>query len=201
MGFSKKAIERLTLYHCILTHTVAERDFVSSAEIASLLKFDDSQVRKDIAACHIIGKQKYGYPVSELKTAIEKTLGFTKKKTVFIIGAGNLGSALIKYTDFNDYGIEICALFDNDPQKIGKEINGKMVYPMSKLTELTAQYHVKTAILTVPAQQAQNVTDVLVKSNICFIWNFTPCVLKVPENVVVHYENIISGFLQMQHEF
>lgn len=196
---SNKVINRLTLYHCILKYTMKEQEFISSSEIADLLNLDASLVRKDIALCGVLGHNKQGYQVLSLKKAIEKTLGFSKRKEVFIIGSGSLGSALIKYADFKDYGIDVLGLFDNDPNKIGKEINGKRVLALNKLESLIARISVKNIILAVPAEVAQEVVDYAVKCGVQFIWNFTPTVLRVPKTVTVYYENIISSFMQMRN--
>ena len=133
---SNKIIDRLTLYHCILKYTVKGQEFISSSEIADLLNLDASSVRKDIALCGVLGHNKQGYAVSLLKKAIEAKLGFSDCKEVFIIGAGSLGTSLIKYADFKDYGINILGLFDNDPDKIGREIGGKKVVSLEKLESL-----------------------------------------------------------------
>ena len=179
MNISDKVIDRLTLYHCILTEYLEKNiAVISSPQIASLLNIDDSQVRKDLKHITNIGKCRVGYDVQELKKAIEKTLGFADTKNVFIVGAGNLGSALTQYDDFANYGLNIVALFDNDQTKIGTTINGKKVYRINKLAELAKQENVEIAILTVPRNFAQKVTDFLVKSGIKNIWNFTPSVLK-----------------------
>ena len=117
---SEKVINRLTLYHCILSdYITANIEFISSKQIAQLLKIDDSQVRKDINLLNNSGKCRVGYIVKELKASIEKTLGFKKTKKAFIIGAGNLGSALANYDNFTDYGLNIISLFDNDKANIG----------------------------------------------------------------------------------
>ena len=197
---SDKVIERLTLYHCIVRDFLAKgEDFISSAQIALLLKIDASQVRKDIAFCKIQGKAKIGYDVAELKTAIEKLLGFKDHKEVFIVGAGNLGFALAKYDDFKDYGLQILALFDNNPMKIGIQINDKQVYDIEKLPDLVKRMNVESAILTVPHAVAQKVADFLIQSGIRYIWNFTQTVLNVPDDVSVYYENLISHFLQLKN--
>lgn len=199
-AISDKLIERLTLYHGILTHTVPKVDYIASSEIANLLHIDDSQVRKDVAFCGVLGRPKYGYATKELKKAIEDKLAFRETKDVFIIGAGHLGTALTRYADFRDYGINVLALFDTDKEKINQTINGKKVYSMACFNDLVKENKVDTAILTVPPQEAQKVTDYLVKGGIKFIWNFTPCILRVPADVIVHYENMISGFLKMRRE-
>ena len=197
VNLSGKVIHRLTLYHCILKYTLIDQERVSSFEIADLLGLDDSQVRKDIALCGVLGYKKQGYATEDLKRAIEKKLGFQERKDVFIIGAGHLGMALANYTDFKDYGIDILCLFDNDPKKIGQEINGKKIFSLEKLADLISRVNIKNVILAVPPDQAQIITDRLVQYGVQFIWTFTPSVLKVPQHVTVYYENIISSFMQM----
>lgn len=193
---STKTIQRLTLYHCILRDYLAkEIEFISSLQISSLLKIDDSQVRKDVTFCNMQGRSKIGYNVVELKKCIEQLLGFTRHKDVFIIGAGNLGFAFAKYTDFKDYGLDILALFDIDENKVDKIINGKKIFHLSKLEDLAKRMDVEIAILTVPANVAQDVVDHLVRANIKYIWNFTTTVLNVPDYVKVCNENLVGNFL------
>ena len=197
---SDKVINRLTLYHCILTDYIASnQEFISSKQIAQLLNIDDSQVRKDISMLNNSGKGRVGYIVKELKSSIEKTLGFKKTKNAFIIGAGNLGTALANYDNFTDYGLNRVALFDNDTRKIGKTVNNKLIFDIAKLENLSLKTGVDIAILTVPRAYAQSIADKLVKSNIKYIWNFTPSVLSVPEDVQVWNENLMGNFLQFTY--
>lgn len=197
---SEKVINRLTLYHCILTDYLASnQEFISSKQIAQLLNIDDSQVRKDISMLNNSGKGRVGYIVKELKMSIEKTLGFKKTKNAFIIGAGNLGTALANYDNFTNYGLNIVALFDNDTRKIGKTVNNKLILDIAKLDNLTKKTGVDIAILTVPRQYAQSIADRLVKANVKYIWNFTPSVLSVPEGVQVWNENLMGNFLQFTY--
>ncbi len=197
----EKVINRLTLYHCILSDFINNKtEFISSKQIAQLLNIDDSQVRKDINYLDNSGKSRVGYIVKELKIAIEKTLGFKKNKKAFIIGAGNLGTAIANYGNFTDYGLNIIALFDNDPKKIGKIINGMEIKNISELPKIAENNEVDIAILTVPRQFAQTTADFLVKSNISYIWNFAPVVLSVPNNVQVWNENLMGNFLQFTYD-
>ena len=197
---SDKVINRLTLYHCILSDYIEQgKTYISSGQIAQLLNIDDSQVRKDINMLNKSGKSRVGYIVKELKASIEKTLGFEKTKKAFIIGAGNLGSALAKYDNFSDYGLNILALFDNDKSKIGKTVNDKIVFDISKLENLIQKSGVEIAILTVPAKAAQVMANFLVRANIKYIWNFTPKVLDVPNGVQVWNENLMGNFLQFTY--
>ncbi len=197
----EKVINRLTLYHCILSDFINNKtEFISSKQIAQLLNIDDSQVRKDINYLDNSGKSRVGYIVKELKIAIEKTLGFKKNKKAFIIGAGNLGTAIANYGNFTDYGLNIIALFDNDSKKIGKIINGMEIKNISDLPQIAENNEVDIAILTVPRQFAQKTADFLVKSKIRYIWNFAPVVLSVPNNVQVWNENLMGNFLQFTYD-
>ena len=117
----------------------------------------------------------------------------------FIIGAGNLGSALVKYDSFSNYGLNILAMFDNDPLKVGMSINNKEVYHIGKLENLVKTLNVDIAILTVPRQFAQDTALYLANSGIKYIWNFVPCILEVPSDVKVWNENLIGNFLQFTH--
>lgn len=192
-----KVINRLTLYHSILTDYIDKKiEYISSPQIAELLHIDNTQVRKDIALLKYKGKCKVGYKAADLKNLIEETLKFKNMKNAFIIGAGNLGMALAKYDNFEAYGFNIFALFDNDPLKIGITVNNKKVFHLNEIPSLAIEHNVKIAILTVPRIYAQEVTDFLVSSGIEYIWNFTPAVLNVPETIQVWNENLIGNFLQ-----
>ncbi len=198
---SDKIINRLTLYHCILSDFIAQKiDTVTSVQIATLLKIDDSQVRKDISLLENSGKSRVGYHVADLKKAIEKTLGFSHPKNAFIVGAGNLGLALAKYDNFLNYGLNVLALFDNDPLKVGVTVNKKEVYHISKLPELAKKMGVQMVLLTVPRSASQQTVDFLVQSNIKYIWNFSPSVLSVPEGIEVWNENLMGNFLHFSYK-
>ena len=198
---SDKVINRLTLYHCILTEYIDKNiEFISSRQIAGLLNIDDSQVRKDINLLNNSGKNRVGYIVKELKISIEKTLGFKKTKKAFIIGAGNLGTAIANYGNFKDHGLNILSLFDNSPEKIGKIVNNMEIQDIKKLPDIAKREEADIAILTVPAQFAQITANFLVKSNIKYIWNFAPVVLSVPSDVQVWNENLMGNFLQFTYD-
>lgn len=193
----EKVSNRLTLYHSIMVECIESNiETISSPQIAHRLGIDDSQVRKDFKLLNNAGKCRVGYLVKDLKDSIEKTLGFAQAKDAFIVGSGHLGLALAKYDNFNSYGLNILALFDNDPQKVDLQVNNKQIFHISKLPNLVERLNVDIAILTVPRQYAQQVADFLIDSNIKYIWNFTPAVLKVPPTVKVWNENIMGSFLQ-----
>lgn len=196
MKIPDKVVNRLTLYHFILDDLKENEQFISSSKIAKFLNIDNSQVRKDLKYLDNPGKCHVGYNARELRKMIEEKLGFKKTKDAFIIGAGNLGSALAKYETFKDYGLNILAMFDNDISKIGKTINGKEVFDITKVGALTQKLGVDIAILTVPKEYAKGVANYLAGAGIKYIWNFTPCILDVPEGIKVWNENLIGSFLQ-----
>lgn len=196
MNIPEKVINRLTMYHFILEDMREDEKYVSSTKFANLLKIDNSQVRKDLKYLDNQGKCRVGYEVKELKRKIEECLGFKQTKDIFVVGAGNLGSALAKYESFKDYGLNVLALFDKDPKKIGTTINSKEVFDISKVGNLASRLNVEAAILTVPREYAQGVANYLAGAGIKYIWNFTTCVLDLPNDVKVWNENLISNFLQ-----
>lgn len=199
-NISDKVINRLTLYHCILTDFIEKNEeYISSKQIAQLLNIDDSQVRKDINLLNNSGKSRIGYAVKELKTSIENELGFKKTKKAIIIGAGNLGTAIANYGNFSDYGLIIKAIFDNDLNKVGKIINGMEIQNVYEISPTAKKEDIEIAILTVPAKSAQSTANFLVNANIKYIWNFTPVVLSVPKDVLVWNENLMGNFLQFTY--
>jgi redox-sensing transcriptional repressor len=167
---------------------------VSAPQIAGDLKQDPTQVVKDLAFTSVTGRPRIGYNVAELTAALEDFLGFNRKNEAFLIGVGNLGTALLSYPRFSEYGMKIIAAFDVNPRKVGKVINDVHVLPLSKLHDLTDRLHITFGIICTPASHAQATADLLVKWGMTAIWNFAPINIKVPDHVVVQntsiYENL-----------
>lgn len=196
-NLSQRTINRLTQYHTILREHVKKGIInITSASISQLLDINETQVRKDLKSIECKGKCKVGYTVLELKEKIEDVLDYKIVKKAYVIGAGNLGAALSKYSKFSEFGLEIVALFDTDNSKIGQTYNDKIVYNLNDLASMVKESGVNIAILTIPNKVAQEVTDYLVESGIKYIWNFAPSILAVPKDVKVWHENLIGSFLQ-----
>lgn len=194
---SQRTINRLTQYHTILReYTKKEVINITSAQISNFLKIDETQVRKDLKSIDCKGKCKVGYVVSELKETIENVLDYKATKKAFVIGAGNLGIALSKYSKFSEFGLEIMGLFDIDKTKIGQKFDNKEIYHLSDLKKKIQETGANIAILTLPNKVAQNVADEIIEAGIKYIWNFAPSILTVPEDVKVWNENLIGSFLQ-----
>jgi redox-sensing transcriptional repressor len=191
---SLPTIRRLPAYlHLLRQVSQNGRDVISSEHIAGMLKLEAIQVRKDLSITGIAGKPKIGYYVPTLITAIEEFLGWDNTTDAFLVGVGNLGSALMGYQGFALTGLNILAAFDIDEDKVGQEIHGKQVFDLEKLPDLTQRMHINIGIITVPAAAAQQVADLLVAAGIKAIWNFTPVNLEVPDGVVVQNEDLASG--------
>lgn len=189
------SIRRLPSYlHIIRAFQRTEEPYISGTWIANELNLEPIQVRKDLAITGIVGKPKKGYPVEQLIEAIEHYLAWDVEQKAMIVGAGNLGSALIGYQEFRNHGLHIVAAFDNDPSKVGHPIHQIQVYGMEELKEVIEKKNLTLAILTVPSPYAQSSCDAIVTAGIRAIWHFTNVKLKVPEDVLVQREDLSSGY-------
>jgi len=189
------SIRRLPSYlHIIRAFQRTGDPYISGTWIANELNLEPIQVRKDLAITGIAGKPKKGYPVEQLIAAIEHYLAWDVEQKAAIVGAGNLGSALIGYQEFRNHGLHIVAAFDNDLSKVGRFIHQVQVYGMEELKAIIEKMNITLAILTVPSPYAQSSCDAIVAAGIRAIWNFTNVKLKVPEDVLVQREDLSSGY-------
>ncbi len=189
------SVRRLPSYLHIIRHAERNGDaYISGTVIAQELNLEPIQVRKDLSITGIAGKPKKGYPVEPLIAAIERYLGWDTNHNAILVGAGNLGSALVGYQEFKLHGLNIMAAFDTDPSKVGTTIHGIEVENMERLEFRLKEIPIDIAILTVPSPFAQATADALVKAGITAIWNFTNVKLKVPFNVIVQREDLSSGY-------
>lgn len=174
-------IPRLSLYYRAILE--ARKEFISSEELSKLTRFSPSQVRRDLGYFGQFGMPGMGYKTEVLKSSILKILGLDREWKVVLVGVGNLGSALLSYRGFLTQGFRICYAFDNQPAKIGKEINSVTVRDIKKLPAVIKDKGIKIAIITVPSQTAQEVTQLLVNNGINAILNFAPVRLALPRGV------------------
>ncbi|HHW45283.1 MAG TPA: redox-sensing transcriptional repressor Rex [Clostridiales bacterium] len=166
---------------------------ISSAVIASALGLGEVQVRKDLACVCNKGKPKIGYIIKDLINCLEEFLGYNSTTNAVIVGAGKLGKALLDYVGFENYGLNIVAAFDKNPALQGKTETGKNIYILDKFEEVCKRLNIKIGIITVPAENAQEACDLMVKNGIVAIWNFAPVHLKVPDGVIIQHENIAAS--------
>lgn len=188
---SKQTLQRLPAYLSYLRDPRKElKKYVSATMIAEALGLNDVVVRKDLASVSSSGRPKVGYVRLELIRELEKFLGYDNSQDAVLVGAGKLGQALLSYTGFPQYGLNILAGFDSDPRLAGAEVAGKKILPMDKLPGLCRRVGVHIGIITVPGEHAQKVCDQLIDSGILAVWNFANAHLLVPEGILVQNENM-----------
>jgi redox-sensing transcriptional repressor len=158
---------------------------ISAPTIGKELKCDPTQVVKDLSVTGIKGKPKVGYNTYELCHSLEEYLGFNRVNEAFLVGAGNLGTALMAYQEHQTLGIKVIAAFDVSADRIGQHIGGIHVLEYNKLFHLSNRLDVKIAILTTPNKVAQEVAEDLVNCGIKAIWNFTSIILDLPDEIIV----------------
>lgn len=179
-------LERLTTYlRCLIDLGATGVETISSAEIEQHTGINAAQFRKDLSYFGEFGKPGVGYNVAELEGRIARILQIHKIQPIVLIGAGNLGSALLGYPGLKEHKFHIVAAFDNDPAKIGKRLWDHDILDYRRLGEVNEVLGARIAILAVPASAAQSVAEKAVQSGIRAILNFAPVMLRVPRHVVV----------------
>jgi redox-sensing transcriptional repressor len=192
---SLPTIRRLPSYlHIIEAAQQEGKEFISGTVIAEELELEPIQVRKDLAITGISGKPRIGFPVGELIDGITRFLDWNHTHNAILVGAGNLGTALAGYSEFNRHGLSILAMFDTNPNLIGKHFHETPVFDLNTLKSKTLELKAELAILTVPSHFAQETADKIIDAGIKSIWNFTNVKLKVPLDVIVQKEDLSSGY-------
>lgn len=200
-GIPEPTLRRLPKYIDLLKGLQSTKvKYVSSNFIADKLNLDSIQVRKDLAITGIIGKPKLGFDLDELIRSLNHTLNWDNLNDAFLVGIGSLGSAIIGYRAFSSYGLNIVAAFDNDPEKVGKTVNGIEILPVTKLAEMIRRMKINIGILTVPAENAQAIAEEMAESGINAIWNFAPIHLKVGKDVIVENAQLTQSLGVLTHK-
>lgn len=190
---SKAVLKRLPGYLAYLKSIPQDGPaHISATALANALGMGEVQVRKDLAMVSDGGRPKLGYLRESLIDDIEQFLGYDNTTDAVLIGAGKLGQALLGYSGFGDYGLNILAAFDIAPDD-GVCIAQKPIYHISQLESFCRTNKVLMGIITVPGPYAQEVCDQLIACGIKAIWNFAPTHLEVPGNILVQYENMATS--------
>lgn len=190
---SKAVLKRLPGYLAYLKSIPHDGPtHISATALANALGMGEVQVRKDLAMVSSGGRPKLGYRRENLIDDIEQFLGYDNTTDAVLIGAGKLGQALLGYSGFADYGLNILAAFDVCPDQ-DVRIDGKPIYHILELESFCRTHKVLMGIITVPGPDAQQVCDQLINCGIKAIWNFAPIHLEVPENILVQYENMATS--------
>ena len=191
---SRATLKRLPTYLSYLKALPSEASAnISATALAAGLHMGEVQVRKDLALVSDGGRPKIGYNREHLIADIENFLGYGNSNDAVLIGAGKLGRALLGYGGFAEYGLNIVAAFDANDTLIGTTNGGKPIMHLSRLGEVCQRYKIKIGIITVPAEDAQGVCDLLIENGILAIWNFAPKHLNVPDGILVQNENMAAS--------
>lgn len=192
----KRTVYRLSLYQrCLQQLKEKGVDTVSSEDLASAAGVKPTQLRKDLGYVGQVGTRGLGYGVGTLSGAISGIMGTSSVlQPVVLIGVGNLGAALLRYSGFRKEGFEIIAAFDADPchVKSTTEEMGVPVHHVDGLGDYVKQHGVKMAIIAVPGSAGQSVADVLVEAGVSALLNFSPAVLSVPDDRVVNQVDLAA---------
>jgi redox-sensing transcriptional repressor len=177
-------IRRLSVYtRCLQQLEEDGIKTISSQDLAERFNLNSAQVRKDLAYFGEFGVRGIGYYVLGLKAELQKILGLDREWPVALVGFGNLGSALFHYRGFGRQGFRIAAVFDDDPAKVNREVGGVPVFSIRDLSREVKARAIQIAIVAVPAESAEAVTEALVAAGIRAILNFAPARLRVPRDV------------------
>ena len=188
---SKAVLKRLPSYLSYLKSLPEDTyPFISATSIANALNMGEVQVRKDLAVVSKAGKPKVGYPRADLMENISRYLCYDNTTDAVLVGAGKLGQALLGYSGFEAYGLNILAAFDVAPQP---SVSEKPILSMDEMEKFCQNNNVHMGIITVPVEHAQQVCDRLIQCGIKAIWNFAPTHLDVPASTLVQNENMATS--------
>jgi len=191
------ALRRMPCYLAQLK--VAKKEglrYISSPRIANIMDIDPTQVTKDLSYTRIAGKTRVGYEIDPLIEELEDFLGFKMLDEAFLFGVGSLGTALIRDFGLKQFGLNITAAFDINPEVIGKSYDGVEVHHVDEFPGLYRP-DIKIGILTVPVEVAQETAENMIEAGIKAIWNFTPVILRVPDNIVVQNTSLYAHLAVM----
>ncbi|AKI96965.1 redox-sensing transcriptional repressor rex [Kosmotoga pacifica] len=192
----KPTIKRLAVYYRCLENLIKSgKETVSSQELGTYLNIKASQVRKDLSYFGEFGKRGIGYQTRRLLDGIAEILGIKRTWNVCIVGAGNLGIALANYPGLSKGGYHVKVIFDNNPAKIGMKLqNGLIVEDLKNFEKVTKEKEIHIGVITVPAESAQQVADIMLSSGIKGIINFAPVKLSIPKKIPVEEIDISLTF-------
>ena len=197
---SKAVISRLPRYYRYLRELIDQGvERISSEELSRLMKATASQIRQDLNHFGGFGQQGYGYNVKSLYHEIGKILGVDENHHIIVLGAGNLGRALVKYNGFSQHGFNFCSLFDVDESLCGKSVNGIRIRAISEVEDYVRNHDIDIAALTIPVDKAREMSVLLYDAGIRYFWNFTNIDLQLPEDAIVKDVHLLDSLLELSY--
>ena len=194
--YSESVISRLSQYlkYIVQLKELGKRT-VTSRGISSNTGVNSAEVRRDLIYFRIKGKRGVGFNIDDLVSSFNKILGYDRSVSIALIGAGNLGKAILKYKMLNRFGFKIESVFDNDTRIIGKLVSGHEVLDIGQVKNIFKKKNIEISILAVPPGSAQKVTNILVEAGVKVIINYAPVPIKVPPNVRIETTDPIEKLL------
>ncbi len=181
---------RLSRYLQVLTQArKMGKDRISSQEIADYTNINATQIRRDLSTFGKFGKRGVGYNIESLLGEIRRILRTQGQHNIALVGAGRLGQAIASSPIFAEHGINIAAIFDNDPEKAGRRLGNVEISSDGTLRDVVRERNVVVGVIAVPADHAQDVADELVEASVKIIFNYSEALLDVPADVAVHTSN------------
>lgn len=189
------AIRRMPTYlHKLMLMHAAGETYASTTKLAEYVNLDPIIVRKDFELTDIKGQPGVGYKTDDLIDSIRRFLGWHKNRHACLVGAGSLGSALLGYEEFAEYGLTITSVFDANPNKVGMLVHGHKVLDVRNMSSVIKKDIPDMAIICVSSNCAQMVADELIGCGVKAFWNFANVCLKAPDDIVIQREVIAGGF-------
>jgi len=194
--YSEGVISRLSQYlkYIVQLKELGKRT-TTSGDISSNTGVNSAEVRRDLIYFRIKGKRGVGFNIDDLISSFNKILGYNRSVRIALIGAGNLGKAILKYKMLDRFGFKIENVFDNNPGVIGKLISGYEVLDIGQVKNIFKKKNIEISILAVPPGSAQKVTDILVEAGVKVIINYTSVPIKTPPNVRIETTDPIEKLL------
>ena len=189
-GLSRATVARLPRYLRLLEDIESDSATVSSGDLADAAGINPANVRRDLSALGFQGTRGVGYAVAPLRDRIRRELGIDSRRRVAIVGAGNLGTALARYTGLGKRGFDVVAVYDVDPGRIGESIGELTILDLDRVADDCAAGRFEMAILAVPAAAAQSVANLLAESGISSILNFAPMRVNAPDGVAIRHVDL-----------
>lgn len=197
---STAVIRRLPKYYRHLQSLlIKDINKISSEQLSKVTGFTASQIRQDLNCFGGFGQQGYGYNVEHLYKEISKILGIDKKKYMIIVGAGNLGQALAKYSNFENKGFRLVGIFDKDKDVIGRKVNDLEVLDINDLSKFLKNNEINLAILSVSSNSAVDTAKFLVQNGIKAILNFCAIDLDMEEDTVVEDVHLVDSLMTLSY--
>lgn len=193
-------IHRLPVYLRALDLMAREgQEITSSQELGEKLGISSAQIRKDLSHFGEFGKQGTGYDVAYLRDQLQRILQVDRQWSVAVVGAGDLGNALANYGGFADRGFRVAAIFDIDPEKIGRRLNQLQVEDQRNMVQRIRELNIQIGIVAVPASAAQEVANQLIEAGVRAILNYAPITISVPQDVRIEYIDPVIGLQSMTY--